>query len=251
MIWGQSDKGLDALTLLGGGGVKKLKNEKKNHFLLFYGIWGSKVLNFLVTFIIGHLMVHGRMEYTRPYNIIWGTETVNLCSCAILVVNHLNGINWKCLRFLYWLNQPRRNFRKRNVLCLIPGYLHVLVRRKYSFLPLRLLLSPPWLHDQESSAEPWAEGEGGQEGRGIGSRPCGRQTWRTKTILSPSKPRILFPITQLLIDSSQSASKQLKHHNIWTIPYTILHIPPLVLRSASPNGFFESKVQLDTLPEIL
>ena len=44
MIWSESDKWLDALTSLGQKDLKMIET----HFLLFYGIWGLKVLNFLV-----------------------------------------------------------------------------------------------------------------------------------------------------------------------------------------------------------
>jgi len=47
-IWSKSDEWLDVLTSLGQKDFKIIEN----HFLLFYGIWGSKVLNFLVTLII-------------------------------------------------------------------------------------------------------------------------------------------------------------------------------------------------------
>lgn len=101
---------------------------------------------------------------------------------------------WSCL-VVYWTTPTLTRLSTRFSLMLLltkfvgnmAGYLHLLVRRKYSLFPLCVLLPAPWLFSKEKATKQGEKGQGSQKGWGSCYGCCCQQVGWKEAVISSSK----------------------------------------------------------------
>lgn len=106
---------------------------------------------------------------------------------------------WSCL-VVYWTTPTLTRLSTRFSLLLLltkfvgnmAGYLHLLVRRKYSLFPLCVLLPAPWLFSKEKATKQGEKGQGSQKGWGSCYGCCCQQVGWKEAVISSSKTFFLY-----------------------------------------------------------